>query len=335
MSSHLRRAARVAGVTVVLAATLAGTAVAQDPTDAAWSPEPVEPCGILSADEVSDVFGEAFQLMSGDPTDCGFDGDFPAGRFISLFTDLDSGTVAEIRDLWCPADRAPSDTPCAIDLQAAGRDAVYLPNAMGTLLYLGLDDGGLFSLQLVGDPIDGVDKQAALVALAELTIPRLGGGSEAPDPSVGPAASPASDASLEALFPTEIGGVMVEVQTRVGSDGELDPDDPTAQAFMEVLQAQAKTIDDLSVGIGGTTDGSVGIFAIRIAGSDIAAFGPDLLDAFVGGQEVTQERVQVAGKDVIAATVSGQTTHVYTNADVMWLVYATEPALTEVFQKLP
>ena len=43
----------------------------------------------------------------------------------------------------------------------------------------------------------------------------------------------------------------------------------------------------------------------------------------------------MGGKDVGVATSDDQTQYVYTKDDVLWVVSAEEPILTEIFQKLP
>ncbi len=338
MPTHLRRATLLVGASFAIAALTSGGVLAQEPSDPAepaFSPEPVAPCGVLTAEEVSKALGETFTLVSGDPTDCSFDGDYESGRYISLYTDLSSGTTAEIAELMCTFSASSplpggSAAPCAIDLQVAGMTAVYLPESMGTLLYIEVGGDGLFNLQLVGETTEGVDKQGALVSIAELAIPRLG---QLPVGTPQPEESFTTDAALEALFPSEIAGMSMNVDTRVGTDAEIDPDDPTQQAFLAALESQGKSIDDLSIGFG--TNGSVVIVAIQVRGADISAFVPDLMGAFLGGEEMAQTPVQVAGKDVTEAAVNGQVSYVYPHGDVLWLVNAEEPALTEVFQKLP
>ena len=69
---------------------------------------------------------------------------------------------------------APTIAPdCAIDVQVGDLSGIYLPNAMGTMLYLAQTPDFLFDLQMIGDPKEGVDKQAALTGLATLAAPRL------------------------------------------------------------------------------------------------------------------------------------------------------------------
>ena len=42
-----------------------------------------------------------------------------------------------------------------------------------------------------------------------------------------------------------------------------------------------------------------------------------------------------AGKNVTAANGGGNMTYFYPHGDILWVVAATDPALTEIFQKLP
>ncbi len=69
---------------------------------------------------------------------------------------------------------APTVAPdCAVDVQVGGLSGIYLPNAMGTMLYLAQTPDVLFDFQMIGDPKEGIDKQAALTGLAALAVPRL------------------------------------------------------------------------------------------------------------------------------------------------------------------
>ena len=44
---------------------------------------------------------------------------------------------------------------------------------------------------------------------------------------------------------------------------------------------------------------------------------------------------QVAGKDVTKITSESSTSYVYPQGDVIWLVVAEEPLLTQIFEALP
>ncbi len=47
-------------------------------------------------------------------------------------------------------------------------------DAFGLLLHVESDAEHTFWVQLVGDPIEGVDARTAMAAIAELAVPRLG-----------------------------------------------------------------------------------------------------------------------------------------------------------------
>ena len=138
-------------------------------------------------------------------------------------------------------------------------------------------------------------------------------------------------ARAPALFPTEIGWLTRDrTDDRPGPDvGPLDQ-----QAQVERLLAeQGKTLADVSLGFAFGIDPQYAISALRVKGADAAA----LLDPFLAmsGAVSAPEHVQVAGKEVLRATTETQTQHVYAKNDVIWVVVAEEPILTEAFQKLP
>src|SRR3954452_9852393 len=159
MRSTLRLTSLLVGASL-LTGGLGSAAAAQDPTE---SPGVPQTCGVLTADEVSAALGMTLTVTSGGEVDCGFEADYEKLEFLSLFTSVDQGSAAEIKDIMCStlSTPEPSAGPCAIDLTIAGQPATYLPNAMGTLLYIETGTGGLLLLQLVGDPPEGVDRQAA------------------------------------------------------------------------------------------------------------------------------------------------------------------------------
>ena len=66
--------------------------------------------------------------------------------------------------------------------------------------------------------------------------------------------------------------------------------------------------------------------------SSAHAFMPSLTQ---GKTIDSQTTVQIAGKDVTAVTIGEQVTYVYPHNDILWVVNAADPDLTEIFQKLP
>jgi hypothetical protein len=244
-----------------------------------------------------------------------------------------------------------------------GRPAYY--DAESTILFV--DEGAngqLFVLQLFGTPPDQIDIPAALMSLAVTGLPRLASIPVPPTPTDEPQPSYFGDAELAAMVPTEIGGSPVDVQTMSGADilGTFDPTDPYSQAQLQSLEDQlsgmGKTIDDMSLALGSfPTDTSFGdITAVRLKGADIASVVSDLVPLlFTDVVDPVQTPTVIAGKNVIILSdgplesaapgspaasvdpyaVAPDRAYLYPKGEVLWSVSADEPALTEVFQKLP
>ena len=144
-----------------------------------------------------------------------------------------------------------------------------------------------------------------------------------------------SDAELEALFPTSLGGHTLTVRSMSGTD--FMAFGGSNNTMGPALEQLGKTPADLSVAFGGTTDGSVLVFAFRIKGVD----AEDFMQAFTStagstsGSTITD--ASVAGKSVKKVLTSGQTVYLYTHGDVVWTVGGTPSAavLDEAFSKLP
>jgi hypothetical protein len=320
-------------------ATIAAPALAQDeslPPDASLEPAS---CAILTADEVSAALDETVTLMAGSGTNCQFDADYAAGRFMSLFTSLaEDTTTADIVSFLCSGaspDPTSSAAPCGSEVPVGSSVGAYIPDSFGTMLYVDIGDGDLLAIQLVGDPVEGVDRLAALTDIGALALPRV---ADVPQPveTDEPSASVLPDPDLAALFPTDIAGSPITVQTVRGSSILSSDDADTLQAITDALTAHGKTIDDLSAGFGGTDDGSVQIVALRVQGTDVRPFAQDLIAAFIEGPapSMTPQGV-AAGKDVSSITQDGQQVYVYPKDDVLWLVVADGAALAETFARLP
>lgn len=348
MRAHLRRlTAFLLGATLATAA-LAVPVAAQDTTD---SPPPAS-CEVLTADEVSGAFEETMTLENGAGTDCQFDADYAAGRFLSLFSAITTGsTIDELLSFMCGfgPSAAPGESvaPCSIDVTVGDARGVYLPEGFGTMLYVE-SGGSLLSLQLVGDPAEGVDKQAALVALAGIALPRLAAmplPTQEPLPSFAPEPSLLGDAALEALFPADIGGIPIDVTSMSGQDLLAQATADVPQELTDALAAQGKTLADVSVAFGtafDTADSSfASITAIQVHGADIAPIAQAFMPIMNDGQPpAAQTPGEVAGKAVTVVKPETDTSdenliYAYIHDDVLWLVSAVEPDLTEVFLKLP
>jgi hypothetical protein len=333
---------------VALATTLAAVpASAQDETPMPESSTPPATCALLTAEEASAAFGETLTLADGSGTDCQFDADYDAMRFLSLFLSVATDTSTdEIVSFLCPsASPAPgeSQAPCGVDVPVGDTVGAYIPEGFGTMLYVDLGDGDLLALQLVGDPVEGVDRLTALQTLGALALPRV---AALPQPveTAGPAEpSFVPDPELEAMFPTEIGGTPLTIDSMSGSSAFSE--DSMPQAILDALAAQGKTLDDVSVATAfsydAATQGVVSITALQVDGVDMTSLA-DLLVSTLNGDQAPADQTQttISGKDVTVVTPTADATggdlqYVYPKDDVLWVVSAVEPALSEVFSKLP
>ena len=339
-----RLAAMLMGATM-LTVGMATTGSAQDATG---SPAVPQTCGVLTADEVSTAMGMTVTVAASGDTDCEFDSDYTSGTYLSLFTSLQSGDLESIRTLMCSsfgASPEPTVSPtCAIDLQVAGQPAIYMPNGMGTLLYVASSPGVLFSLQMVGEPAATVDKQAAIAGLAELAVPRLAAFPQPTQEPTVPQASFTADKDLEALFPTQVGGQQVTIQSMSGQDVESGGNAP--EALTKALEAQGKTLRDVSIAYGyypdsASSTGSGIITAFQVKGVDMASLTPVLIPLITNGvTPASQTQAQIGGKDVTVIKTTADTTvdeqqYLYPRNDILWVVQAIDPGLTEIFTGLP
>ncbi len=331
---------------IALSATaLAAPVAAQDESSAPEESVAPASCAILTADEVSAAFQEELTLEDGDGLACQFDADYGAGRFMSLFTSVADDTSAQdVVAFLCPtASPAPeaSAEPCGVEVPIGDTTGTYIPEGFGTMLYVDLGTGDLLAVQLVGDPVDGVDKLAALTQLSELALPRV---ASVPQPiqTQGPAeATFVPDAELEALFPTEIAGQTLEIQSYQGAEAFSD----VPQAVLDALAGQGKSLADLSVAqaysFDANTSDLLNITAFQVDGADMAAMTDAFVSALNDGEAPAEQTTrQISGKDVIVVRPTSDSTddelqYVYPSGDVLWMVAAAEPALSEVFSKLP
>jgi hypothetical protein len=165
-----------------------------------------------------------------------------------------------------------------------------------------------------------------------------------PEPSREPLPPPGAP-DLEALFPTEIGGEPV---TGLRSANGLElrqqfaPGVPATTQLEAILGGQGKTIEDMSVATGGalTDGGPVTITIVQVDGADVSqligGFGAFIME----DDGVQQQPANVGGKTVVVLTPgpdgpSLDPIHAYASGDLLWLVSATEPLLSEILTKLP
>lgn len=330
-------------------ATAVGTtpvAAQEESTAPATSGAPAS-CAILTADEVSAALGETLTLVDGEGADCQFDADYEAMRFLSLFLSVaEDTTTDQVVGFLCPAASPEPDAssePCGVEVPVGDTMGAYIPEGFGTMLYVDAGSGDLLTLQLVGDPVEGVDRLAALQALGVLALPRMATLPE-PDETTDPAEpSSVPDNELEALFPTDIGGTPLTVDSMQGADVFSDADVP--QVMLDALAAQGKTLDDVSIATGYAFDAQamsmVVITALRVRGADVTTMADDFVSV-INDEEAPAEQTTatIGGKEVTVVRPTAESTddelqYVYPKDDVLWVVGAVEPALSEVFSKLP
>jgi len=171
------------------------------------------------------------------------------------------------------------------------------------------------------------------------TSPPVTGGTATEGPSSGlPGFSFAlpsftSDAELEAMFPTQIGGETLQILSMSGSDfmgsgmsgTELGP----------ILQQLGKSPADLSVAVGSTS--SISIIAFRIKGVPADQFLNAYMSAAPQGATITD--TSFGGKSVKKVVAADQDpTYLYLHNDVIWTVGGSAPSdalMNEAFSKLP
>ncbi len=272
-------------------------------------------CAILSAAEVSAALGAEIAPNFGDDRHCNY-----------VASEQDVFTALYVTNGGTTMDLAKSLYTDGEDVTVAGQPGWLRTSDFDSNLYVDRGDGDTLSFQLLAPPA-GADPKAALEGLGALAVPRL---ATLVIPSPTPLVIVQQDPELAARFPTEIGGKPVEVQTM--AQGITVEPEQQAQVD-QLLASQGKTLADVSSGFAFSIDPAYSIVALRVKGADASA----LRDPFLAMAEMegTPTPAQVGGKDVLVATVEGQPQHVYTRDDVIWLVFAAEPLLTEVFQKLP
>lgn len=201
-------------------------------------------------------------------------------------------------------------------------------------LVLDLDAGPL-TFKMVDTK--GNDRQGLLTGLGELAVARADGLT----------APPPLDPAITALVPVTLGGeptlirrVMYPAQefcTRCAEYGK---------ALRAALKTQNKTMADVSMLTAATAAdsgpddfGPPTIRALRVPGTDAAAYVEPMIGYLFGGTGVTPERTE--GTGVLAVTRRADqyntewTAVLYPVDDILWVVTAPEALRTEVLAALP
>jgi hypothetical protein len=315
--------------------------------------EPVESptpfCDVLTPEEASAAFGVTLTYGSSSDTDCSWDADF-------VTSDISLIAARDIGDLELDAQAI---FPDGVTLDVGGHAAWYAPDDL--VMFVDVGDGLLFTLEVYGTPAEGLDLQAALSDLAALAVPRLAAIAVPPEPSEVPEPTFEGDPVLQALFPDAVGDAPMEVEVFSGSDilAGADTEDPEAQAMIADLQAllsaHGKTFDDVSIAEGyfETEDAAVGdVIATRVAGTDITDFEDELIAYWLPYEDPQRTPMTIAGREVTAVTDGPPATgspdpsadpfalplppsYVYAAGDVLFIVSADEPELSQLLELLP
>ena len=212
------------------------------------------------------------------------------------------------------------------------RSGIVFADAMGEVLQFQWDDyEGL---------APDADVAAGLRQVTEEALPRMSTITFA-EPTQVPMPSFRTDADLAAMFPATIGGQPVTVNTMYYVDllaAMGSTDDEAVQRIQDALAPEGRSIDDITFGQAYVaTDPPANVGALRITGADARALEDSVLQAI--NQESVMPAItqgQVAGRDVrILTPAEGPVSYVYTSGDVIWLVQAEEPVLSEVIGALP
>lgn len=333
-------------------AVLAPSALAQDatepaPTELGVDLEPVgEPsalCGVLTDDEVSSALGATLTVGDSTEYDCSWNSDTSDA---SLLITRDSGDL----DL-----DAKEVFPDGVAVEVDGAPGWYTPE--GLVVFVDLGGGLLFTVEYFGTPPEDLDLQGALVGLATTALPRL---AAIPVPTEEPEPSPEGDPVLAALIPKTVGDAetVVDVYTAQDLMGNVDPDDPDAQSDMDALQtlvaAHGSSLDDVSFADAYfATETSYGdLFAVRVAGANVAEFQDELADLVLQLEDPRRAPAVIGGHQVTVVTDGPPATgspdpsadpgdeplppsYLYSSGEVLFIVSAEEPQLTQLFEQLP
>jgi len=164
--------------------------------------------------------------------------------------------------------------------------------------------------------------------------------SATPEETAGAAATSDTQAGagdLDAILPDEVGGIPLTYESAsgdavFGSEGIT----PEAQAFFDRTGADAS---DIAFAFGFGVDdagGYVTIFAFQVSGVPEDQLLAEFRTSFEEEGAMTFTEGTAAGKDVLISDVEGQTSYIYARGDVVFMVSASTPELTdEALSALP
>ena len=136
-------------------------------------------------------------------------------------------------------------------------------------------------------------------------------------------------------MPQTVGGQPLTIESRKGPDIFAGTDPTAIHSLVAGLAAQGKTLADLSIAIGHNADYTVAITALRVPGVDAAALIGPILGMAPAEEQIQQQPGTVGGKAVTVVTDSTGVQQFHAAGDILWIVRAVDPALTEILTALP
>jgi len=177
-----------------------------------------------------------------------------------------------------------------------------------------------------------------MLALAGSALSACGssGGSATPEPSTPtPGPSIGSLADLVAILPAEVGGMTLQTMSISGEQiAATGAGNPETEALFENLNADPSDVG-MAMGVGYDESGStVSVLVFRVAGSDPGNILEVMRDAVYGSRDVpvTFTESTVSGKTVFSAPepeVNNEIVYLYATGDMLFVVTATSPDLSE------
>jgi hypothetical protein len=132
-----------------------------------------------------------------------------------------------------------------------------------------------------------------------------------------------------------VGAKPLTIQSLTGFDPAATTGIPAD--FLEALAGQGKTLADMSVAFATTDDASSLIEAIRVAGAGAAALVHAAVALFAEGEEIEQAEDPIADGSVavfIRPSDEQRPYYAFPRGDIVWIVVAQEPALSEILLAL-
>lgn len=308
-----RMLAVVIGVATLTLAQSAAVALAQEGDETGQAL-----CEALSIEDLSELLGGRYQAEPGFEY-CSWNLTSPD----SVDVGWQTGTLEDSKQYWTPGK----------DVTVGGRPG-WLAAELGALL-IGLDNG-VVVLSMYIDATNTEEIETTFLQLGERLVARAASfdvAAPTPEP-IGADAQLEShaDPDLEALFPSTV-GFQPLLATSMSGELLLMSGEEALQPVTDALAAQGLTISDVSIGSANSADYATTIQALRVKGGDARALEPFMVQLVAQGAE--QSQGEVAGKPVTVIASSGGSQYIYTSGEVVWLVKAAEPALSEIIAALP